>query len=145
MDKFVMNNQIMRRILVVLCLSCLTTAVSAQTKKYTEKDYARSPVWIQMIRDTTTNFFEVEKAYKTYFSNHEMPSGEHDIMGERDKQEKYPTKKEKRQLESENRMRMEVKKYQHWHDMMLPYVQPDGSILTPSERWTMHRNLQNKH
>ena len=31
-------------------------------------------------------------------------------------------------------MRMAVKKYEYWHMRMLPYVQQDGRILTPSER-----------
>ncbi len=87
-----------------------------------------------MIKDTTTNFFEAEKAYKIYFKNHDKPSGENEDIGEHAKREKHPSKREQRKMQADNRMRIEVKKYEHWRDMMRPYIQADGRILTPSER-----------
>ena len=114
-----------------------------QLKAFTEKDYARNPIWISMIKDTTTNFFEAEKAYKIYFQHHEKPGGEHDIIGEHSKESKSPSGKELHRLQSEDHMRMEVKKYERWRQKMLPYVQEDGTILTPSQRlqiWKDHKN-----
>ena len=111
-----------------------------QANGYTDKDYARSPVWIKMIKDTTTNFFEAEKAFKIYFQHHEKPGGEHDVIGEHAKQEKNISKREMRKMQAEDRMRMEVKRYLHWRDKMAPYVQADGSILTPSQRLKIWRD-----
>ncbi len=119
--------------LFIVCI-LVFIRLSAQPKVFSDKDYTKNPLWIEMIKDTTTNFFEVEKAYKLYFSVHKKPAGEHEIIGEKDKNDKFPTKKERKKLEQENKMRIEVKKYEHWHDMMLPYVQQNGHILTPSER-----------
>ena len=47
-------------ILAVLC--CLLSLHMNAQQRYTEKDYARKPVWIDMIDDTTANYFEVEKS-----------------------------------------------------------------------------------
>ncbi len=117
--------------------------VFAQTKVPTEKDYARSPYWIAMVNDTTTNYFEAEKAFKVYFQHHAKPQGENEDIGEHAKREKRPSKKERRKIEKDNRLRMDIKRYEHWHDMMLPYVQPDGSILTPSQRLQIHQQIIN--
>jgi len=50
-------------------------------------------------------------------------------------------------MQQENHMRIEVKKYERWHQRMLPYVQTDGRILTPSERlqiWKDQQKINNK-
>jgi len=86
-----------------------------------------------MIQDTSANFFEVEKAYRIYFQHHENPGGEHDVIGEFTPSKKL-SKRKRQKLAEENRMRMEIKKYDYWHRKMLPYVQTDGSMLTPAQR-----------
>ena len=111
--------------------------------KYNIKDYSHHPIWIEMIKDTSANFFETEKAFKTYFETHEAPGGEHDIIGEYATRNKRLSSREKRKLQQENQMRIEVKKYRHWHDVMLPYVQPDGHILTPSEKINSYNKIKN--
>ena len=96
-----------------------------------------------MIKDTTVNFFDAEKAYKIYFQHHQKPGGEHDVIGEHAKEQKNPSKKARRELQEEDHMRMEVKKYEHWRQRVLPYVQSDGTILTSSQRlqiWKDHKN-----
>ena len=129
-------------LLVFLLLSGYLTQAQ-QVKVYTEKDYARNPIWISMIKDTTVNFFDAEKAYKIYFQHHQKPGGEHDVIGEHAKEQKNPSKKARRELQEEDHMRMEVKKYEHWRQRVLPYVQSDGTILTSSQRlqiWKDHKN-----
>ena len=129
--------------LALLCLF-LALTVNAQKKQFSEKDYAREPLWITMITDTSVNFFEAEKAFTIYFENHKKPGGEHDIIGEHAKNEKHPSKKEQTRMQQDDRMRMEIKKYEHWHMLMLPYVQPGGRILTPSERLKIWESQKNK-
>jgi hypothetical protein len=119
--------------LLVLC-TCLFYFARAQHTAYTEKDFARRPVWISMIKDTAVNYFEAEHAYKVYFQHHENPGGEDDEIGMHEAREKNPSKKEQRKMQADNHMRMAVKKYERWHDKMRPYVQADGSILSPSQR-----------
>ena len=129
-----------------LFTACLMAGslLHAQTK-YTDKDYARSPLWISMIKDTSANYFEVEKAYKIYFMHHEKPAGENDEIGEHQEREKHPSKREQRKMQQENHLRMDVKRYERWHDSMKPYVQDDGSILSPAQRieiWKSQRSAK---
>ncbi len=109
--------------------------------QHTDKEYARTPYWIDMIKDTSVNFFEAERAYKIYFQHHERPEGEQEDIGEHKKREKYPSKREQKEMQRENRMRMEVKRYEHWRDMIRPYVQADGSIPGPTKRLQIHRQV----
>ena len=124
----------MKLFLPAFCLVLITNVTNAQTKTYSDKEYARNPLWISMIKDTSVNYFQAERAFKIYFEHHAKPAGENDEIGEHAKNEKYPSKKEKRRLQLENDMRMDIKKYERWHDRMFPYVKADGTILTPSQR-----------
>lgn len=128
--------------LIILCV--IARPGIAQThRQYTAKEYARKPLWIDMMEDTTANYFEVEKAYTTYWAHHEKPEGEHDVIGEREEREKIPSKRKQRRIQAENELRIAVKKYERWHEQMLPWVQADGRILTPSERLTIWKEQQN--
>lgn len=126
--------------LAFLLLPVLSKA--QQTAQYTAKDYARTPVWIAMINDTTANYFEVEQAFNTYFQHHELPGDEDDIIGSHEAREKIPSKRKQKKIQADDRMRMDVKRYQIWHMRMKPYVQPDGRILYPSERLQLWREQQ---
>ncbi len=135
----------MKKIPLLLLIIFIGHICSAQTENvYTEKDYARNPLWIKMIKDTAVNFFEAEKAYKIYFQHHELPGGEHDVIGEHEKETKAPSKATQRKMQANDHMRMEVKKYERWHDRMLPYVQSDGTILTPAQRLQIWKDNKNK-
>lgn len=113
----------------------LSSSVHAQTKPPAkEPDYARNPVWIAMMDDTAANFYVVERAFNTYFAHHEMPGGEEEVMIEGNKPGKRLTRRQQRRLDAEAALCFEVKRYNFWHMQTLPYVRPDGSILTPSER-----------
>lgn len=122
------------------CLILLTNSVFAQHSAYSDKDLAKKPLWISMIKDTAVNFFDAEHAYTVYFQHHDMPGGENETIGEHQKSEKRPSKKELRRLQDQDNMRMEIKKYQRWHDRMLPYVQADGTIMSPAQRLQVWRD-----
>lgn len=130
----------------ITAMSVLIAAhASAQSRQYTEKDYARSPLWIEMLDDTSANFFEVEKAFETYFKHHELPVSEHDMIGEHAQREKKVGKKEQRKVEEESYLRRQVKKYHRWHEKMLPWVQPDGRILGPTERLAIWQQIKDQN
>jgi cytochrome oxidase Cu insertion factor (SCO1/SenC/PrrC family) len=130
-----------------ITLGCilLSSHVPAQSQQYTEKDYAKDPVWIQMLDDTTANFFEVEKAYNTYFKTHELPKSEHDMIGEYSERQKKVSKRQQKRVEEDSYLSRQVKKYHRWHEKMLPYVQPDGRILTPSERLAIWQQIKDEN
>ena len=135
--------------LTILCICLIGMFGSkAQTnKQYSDKDYAKKPLWINMMADTSVNFFEIEKAYNTYWQHHTMPATEHDVIGEKAEREKHPSKRMLRKMDADNDMRMAVKKYEWWCAQMKPYVQDDGRILTPTERlkiWEQQQNEKDK-
>ena len=121
-------------VIILLLISCSQQGYGQQTAQHTDKEYARQPLWIDMIKDTATNYFEAQKAFKLYFQKHELPEEEHDVIGERRERERYPSKRKQRKMQDENHMRIEVKKYKHWEEINLQYVQPDGTILGPAAR-----------
>jgi hypothetical protein len=126
-------------------LVALSLSASAQKKRiFNESLAAKKPLWIAMMDDTTANFFIVEKAFDTYFKHHELPEEEHDVIGEREEREKHPSKRKVRKVVKENDLRMDVRRYYHWHEQTLPYVQADGRILTPSQRLAIWREQQSK-
>lgn len=128
-------------LLLALLLPSVRTLAQERAKS-PEKEYARNPVWIRMMADTSANFFEVEKAFTVYFAHHELPEGEEAEMGEHRDREKRPNKRQQRRITAENKLRMDVKRYQFWHDQTLPYVQSDGRILTPAERLRIWQSQQ---
>ena len=136
----------MIRKLLLVCFGAISIAATAQTDVNKEKLYAKQPLWIDMMEDEKSNFFEVEKAYKIYWEHHEEPEGEHDVIGEYQEREKIPSRRKQRKIEAESKMRMAIRKYNWWHEQTLPYVQGDGRILTAEERlkiWEANKK-QNK-
>jgi hypothetical protein len=106
------------------------------------KKYRQTPLWIAMMNDTNTNYFEAGKAFDTYWEKRPKPIEEQEIIGQdhgkRKDRETYlgglfQSKKEKRQQESDKYV-MEYKKFRNWQRLNLPYVQSDGRILGPAER-----------
>ena len=98
-----------------------------------------------MIKDTAVNYFAAEKAFKIYFEHHPKPGGENERIGEHAKSEKHLSQKERRRIQEDNHMRMEIKKYERWHDRVFPYVKADGTVLTPSQRvkiWKENKNIK---
>ncbi|MBN8671648.1 MAG: hypothetical protein J0L80_13230 [Chitinophagales bacterium] len=136
----------MIRKLLLVCFGAISIAATAQTDVNKEKLYAKQPLWIDMMEDEKSNFFEVEKAYKIYWEHHEEPEGEHDVIGEYQEREKIPSRRKQRKIEAESKIRMAMRKYNWWHEQTLPYVQGDGRILTAEERlkiWEANKK-QNK-
>jgi hypothetical protein len=123
----------------------LSFCASAQSRQYSEKEYAREPLWIGMLDDTLANFFEVEKAFNIYFKHNELPASEHDMIGEHAPRQKTPTKRQQKKIEEDSYLRRQVKKYHRWHEKMLPWVQPDGRILTPAERLAIWQEIKDQN
>jgi hypothetical protein len=123
--------------LSVLLLSLRMACIAGPV--YTEREYAREPKWISMITDTSVNYFEAEKAFRIYFEHHDKPAGEEESIGGTPDNDRKLNRRRIRAIEANNRMRMEVKKYERWHDKMRPFVQSDGAIMTPSQRLEIWR------
>lgn len=128
-------------ILCILLFSFLSLNIYAQ-RPISENAFKQYPHWIQMMDDTSANYFETEKAFSLYWSIREKPKEEDEILGMSEANEKEKENKEgwlkrlfrkKRDID-ETEMAFALKRYKHWHFMMEPWVQEDGRILYPSER-----------
>ena len=92
-----------------------------------------------MMDDTNTNYFEAQNAFNEFWKNRPLPNEENELMGNKPERKKsfFDTillaKKEKREEESK-KYTYEYKRFKHWEQKMLPYVQDDGRILTATER-----------
>lgn len=134
-----------KSVLSILLLLSTMSSLQAQSKKRSSAvNYRAYPYWIAMMDDPNANFFEVEKAFMQYFSAHELPEEEHDVIGEFNEREKFSSKRAIRKSNAANKLRLQVKKYNWWHEDNLPYVQSNGHILTPEERIKIHEQLNPK-
>ena len=143
------------RIMAVLCLLAASVIAQAQTDR-PSKAIEPSPVWYQMINDTTTNFNEAVNAFRDFFENRELPEepGErfgHDFfeaefgLGEAKKREKSlksnaagshaEYEKEHSSAKSHSqKYALEVKAFKSWYFDVQTWLRPDGSIVGPQER-----------
>lgn len=135
----------LKKVLFISYCMLLSITLFAQAKKKGSVDYTAYPYWIKMMDEPNPNFFEVEKAYQLYFSKHALPEAEHDVIGEFNEREKFPSNRAIRKSKQENKLRMQVKKYNWWHEDNLPYVQSNGHILTAEERVRLHQQLIQKN
>jgi hypothetical protein len=134
---------------IVVCAGNLFAQKSIAKK--TDSDYRKYPYWIDMMNDTTSNYFEAEKAFNLFWENKIKPVEEKDILNEHSKKERksfldrlFKSRKERQREESE-RYAFQYKKFLHWQMTVSPYVQADGRILTPSERlneWEQHKSIK---
>ena len=99
----------LKKVLFISYCMLLSITLFAQAKKKGSVDYTAYPYWVKMMDEPNPNFFEVERAFQLYFSKHELPEAEHDVIGEFNEREKFPSKRAIRKSRQENKLRMQVK------------------------------------
>lgn len=90
-----------------------------------------------MMEDPKVNYFEAVKAFDVFWKNRKRPLEEKEILGkiaeESITDDKALTRRLKKlPLESRN-LTFQYKKFTHWAEMIKPYVQEDGHILSEEE------------
>ena len=121
-----------------LLLVSLTGKIYAQEKKI---NYSKDPVWIKMMDDTAANYFEVVKAYDTFWKDRVKPETEEELIGEHySASDKKASRRVEKQKEESEKYSFACKKYEHWLIITKPFVQEDGHILTPHERIVQWRS-----
>lgn len=128
------------RFLFLLFVGCLISIHGSSQS--TNLNYSKHPYWITMMDDSTSNYFEVQKAYGAFWKGKTIPLEEEETMGMKGASEKE--KKEKSNwlerffgLDKEHKYekyRFECKRFEHWKITMLPFVLSDGSILYPTQQ-----------
>jgi hypothetical protein len=107
---------------------------STAQSNYNAADFAQKPVWISMMDDENVNYFEALQAFDTYWKYHEKPEGESDMDVKKvTENKKRFSKKEIKASYAAAAMRMKIKKFNNWKEKMEPYVQDDGTILSPAK------------
>lgn len=137
----------LQSILLAAILLLFATEIQAQ-KKASNKEYKNNPVWIQMMNDTTANYFETVKAFRVYFTERPLPKEPNEVEGEDafekevGLEENEGKKKSKRELKREAKKidpnqpdyAAEVRAFRSWFNSIKPWVRDDGSIVGPKER-----------
>ncbi|MGP8217300.1 MAG: hypothetical protein ACLQQ4_17160 [Bacteroidia bacterium] len=119
--------------LTLLCLIIFLTGflgnVSAQKSEV--KNLAAYPYWIQMMDDSTTNYFEAMKAFDNYWKGREQPHGEGEEFADSVKT-----------MEKNIPYTFEYMRFKNWQILVQPYVQDDGSILYPYQQLQLRQNAR---
>jgi len=133
-------------LLILMLLIPLSTISFSQNVKPNSKDYSKYPYWIEMMDDSTVNYFEAVKAYDEFWLKRKKPKEEDEIIGEKRKKSLweriFATREEKDEAEAAQ-YRFDCKKFEHWKFVVQPYVQPDGRILSAEEQmelWKQQRS-----
>ncbi len=134
-------------ILFIILLPFFSATATAQ-KGSPKTNYKKNPVWIQMMNDTSANYFETVKAFREYFKERALPKEPFEVEGEDDfekevgLEENEGKKKSKRELRREARKKnpnepdyaAEVRAFKGWFYRIKPWVKEDGSITGPKEQ-----------
>ena len=130
-----MTRKLLLQIGVSACFTLLFGNVKAQMSE--PKDYASYPYWINMMKDTNTNYYEAEKAFNTYWAGREKPQSE---------DEKFEKGGNDNSAKSKNiPYSFEYKKFQLWQMRVKPYVQNDGSILYPYQQHQLRKEARSSN
>lgn len=133
---------------LLLCGGIATT-LPAQNS-FTDKSCRKYPHWITMMDDTLANYNDVIRAFDLYWEEHEMPFEEDQIVGMKDadeKERKEPSQWLRRLFSSkrtpdETEIAYALKRYRYWKLMSEPWVQEDGTILSPYQRRQIIESIQ---
>lgn len=139
----------MQKIISATAFLLLVVALSlskSQAQSSSEKNYAKNPVWIQMMEDPNVNYYEAQKAYTEYWKNREKPHEmEEETMTDKEQMKEYKREhkrdgenavlsdKEKKELQEQEQMIYQCKRFENWMLTVKPFVQEDGRILSQAE------------
>lgn len=129
----------------LLCLFC--DNIYSQEKEKSSQ-YKSEPVWIQLMNDTSANYFETCKAFREYYEDRAMPkepfevevsdSFEREIgLDDHDggaKSEKEKEREGRKLNPNEISYAAEVRAFRGWFFETKPWVRDDGQIIGPVER-----------
>jgi hypothetical protein len=122
-----------------------TYSLTAQTN-YKRSQFKKNPVWIQMMNDTSANYFATTEAFRMYFKDRILPEEPNEMEGNDsfEKQIGLAEPKDEKELEREKKQRAryknepdyaaEVHAFKIWFVDTKQWVREDGSIIGPMER-----------
>ncbi len=125
-----------------LLLILFSYCQSYAQQRFADSVYAKDPLWIGMIDNPNTNYYEALKAFDLYFKVNKMPEEPEELAQESIKNGTYDqipvsrnlTPKELAEKEAEQELALQIKRFKHWKRDVLPFVQEGGYILNGEER-----------
>jgi len=81
--------------------------------------------------DPKVNYFEAVKAFDAYWKGRTKPVEEKEVFNNFNQKKIVAIRKTEREAKE---YAFEYKKFLFWQQQVLPYVQPDGSILSTEQR-----------
>jgi len=129
----------MKHVITAFLVLVVASQVFAQNNK------PAPPNWVKMMADCNANYFQTVKSFDDYWEKRERPVIEEEggeillpdgdnVMKKSKLKDIGKRKKEMINDGSAERLSMEYKFFIHWQRESLPYVQPNGHILTLDER-----------
>ena len=118
------------------------------------KDYHSQAYWVDMMNDPDVNYKEACKAYDEFWKGRQKPKEEEDIIGQKqgensgtDKDHHLVNEKLSNQQQSGDDLQKYAflcKKFENWRRLNLPYVKPDGHLMSQQERQDVWKQQRNK-
>lgn len=135
---------------LLLTAFCSVSAQEKEKETAERKDYKNEPVWIKMMDDPNTNYFEALEAFEEYWEGKEEPEEEEEMISEgklteeraEERKAERATWTQAQRNEYEN-MKYQFKRFKNWKRTVFPFVQSDGRILTEQEKMDIYKK-QNK-
>lgn len=130
----------------------LIVTFSIAQSKTKNRNFEKEPIWIEMMNDTSSNFYATVEAFREYYKERALPkepfeteegdSFEKEIGLE---EERNGGEKSKREIEREQRKpnpnepnyAAEVRAFKGWYNDSKLWLRDDGSIIGPMERQQM--------
>lgn len=127
-------------------------AVNAQQSKksYSKRQMKKNPIWIEMMNDPNANYFETLKAFRYYWKGKVLPkepfeNEEADTFEREVGLEEEGASEKEREREKKERLKKgpdkysimyaaDVRAFKGWMQVVKPWVQADGSIVTDEDR-----------
>ena len=98
----------------LLLLGCGTVSAQNKSNNFT-KDYASNPLWMDMMLDPNGNFFEIQKAFYTYWEGREITKG------------------------------CGYKPFKRWEYYWQDRINPDGTFPAPDQVYREYNNYVQSH
>ena len=122
---------------------CSVANLYAQGKSHSKKqlrEYRNNPHWINMMDDSTANYYEAKLAFEEFWRG--KPTPEQLNEGEFEaEEEEHDRSIFARILKSDNQYKAEIvqyafehRKFNYWLRKNAPYVKADGTVMSQAEK-----------
>jgi hypothetical protein len=137
----VKNTKLITLTISVISVLCSSQFINAQQKVFVSKP--SDTAWIQMMENPNVNYLKAVENFETFWKNKRKPKEESEVFEEVESlNEDKKVEKFTNPNEPAVKYFFEYKKFKQWQQDVLPYLQPNGSILNMEERIVIWKQQQ---